>query len=179
MIYLFLAPGFEESEALVPLDLLRRAGLDVQTVGVNTKNITGAHGITVKCDITRREAVTEGLEMIILPGGMPGTRNLQRSAGVGRLIDYAFQHDLWVGAICAAPSILGGRGLLGGRRVTCYPGFENECAGAQVTGGFIETDGHLITAKGMGVALEFGIKLIECLRGPQEAQAVKAAIMCR
>lgn len=179
MIYIFLAPGFEEGEALVPLDILRRAGQTVQTVGVREKMITGSHGIRVECDITVDEAVPDGLEMVILPGGMPGTRHLQQDAGVGRLVDYAFQNDLWIGAICAAPSVLGSRGLLEGRRATCYPGFESECTGAQMTGGFLEVDGRLVTAKGMGVATEFGLTLAGCLAGEAEAEKIRAAIMCR
>lgn len=179
MIYIFLAPGFEEGEALVPLDILRRAGQAVQTVGVREKMITGSHGIRVECDITIEEAVTDGLEMVILPGGLPGTRHLQQDADVGRLVDYAFQNDLWVGAICAAPSVPGSRGLLRGRRATCYPGFEEECAGAEMTGAFLEADGRLITAKGMGVATEFGLKLAGCLAGEAGAERIRAAIMCR
>ena len=116
MIYVFLANGFEECEALAPVDILRRGGLDVKTVGVGGKTVSGSHGIPVVCDITEDEAVTDGLEAIVLPGGMPGTLNLEKSNSVQRFIDFAVQNGLIIGAICAAPSILGHKGLLRGKK---------------------------------------------------------------
>lgn len=117
--------------------------------------------------------------MIVLPGGMPGTRNLEADERVQHFITLAFERELYVGAICAAPSILGHRGLLRGKRVTCFPGFEVDCEGADVTGGFLERDHKLVTAKGMGVALDFGLALVECLKGRGEAEKLKAAVMSR
>ncbi|RGB65139.1 MULTISPECIES: DJ-1 family glyoxalase III [Oscillospiraceae] len=179
MVYLFLAPGFEEAEALVPLDLLRRAGVEVKAVGVGGSRIAGAHGIEISCERTIEACADGGLEMIVLPGGMPGTRNLEADERVQHFITLAFERELYVGAICAAPSILGHRGLLRGKRVTCFPGFEGDCEGADVTGGFLERDHKLVTAKGMGVALDFGLALVECLKGRGEAEKLKAAVMSR
>ena len=116
MIYVFLASGFEEVEALSPVDLLRRAGKDVKLVGVTGKSVTGAHGITVECDLTAGEIVLGNeLEMIVLPGGMPGTLNLEKSEVVQTAVDFCYDRGIFIGAICAAPSILGHKGLLAGR----------------------------------------------------------------
>jgi len=176
MIYLFIAPGFEEIEALATLDVLRRAELEVQSVGVGGKTITGAHGITVACDIAESEAVTDGLEMVVLPGGMPGTLNLEKSQTVQRFIDWAVEHGLWLAAICAAPSILGHKGLLEGKRVTCFPGYETQLGGAVHSGNRVERDGRLITGKGAGAAVLFGLKLVECLLGKERADLLEASL---
>ena len=125
MIYVFLADGFEETEAIAPIDLLRRAGKDVVTVGVGDNIIRGSHGIPVVTDTIAQEApLTDELEMIVLPGGMPGTLNLEKSDYVQRAIDYCVSNNKYIGAICAAPSILGHMGLLKGRKAVCYEGFE-------------------------------------------------------
>lgn len=135
MVYVFLADGFEEVEALTPVDLLRRAGAEVRTVGVGSKNITGAHGITVACNMSEDEAAEsikeapEALEMTVLPGGMPGTLNLGKSGTVSHFLDAAAECGAFIGAICAAPSVLGAKGLLRGRRAVCYPGFEDKLTG--------------------------------------------------
>lgn len=180
MIILFLADGFEEAEALVPLDLLRRAGCDIQTVSISDeRTVTGSHGIPVVCDLTGRELITEGLEMVVLPGGMPGTSNLMQSPLVARYLETAAERGLYIAAICAAPSVPGQLGLLRGKRATCFPGFEDKLTGAIFTGEPVERDGKLITAKGMGVALEFGLALVEALKGEQESARIKAAIQCR
>lgn len=183
MTLCFLADGFEEAEALVPVDLLRRAGVKVLLVGVGDRSVCGSHGISVTCDIRIQELdpdhLPEPVEMILLPGGMPGTENLYQSSLVRQWVKDAFAGGLWVGAICAAPSIPGRMGLLEGRRATCYPGFESYLTNAQYTGSFLECDGRLVTAKGMGVAHEFGLKLIECLKGSEAAAQIKAAAMCR
>ena len=128
MIYVFLASGFEEIEALAVVDILRRAELEVQTVavGVGEKTVRGAHGIPVVADVTEEQAKPEGLEMVVLPGGMPGTLNLEKSQTVQEFLQLASNNGLWIGAICAAPSILGHNGLADGKRVTCYPGFESQ-----------------------------------------------------
>ena len=130
MVYLFLADGFEEIEALTPVDLLRRAGVSVKTVGVTGKCVTGSHKIKVEADVTIDEAIRDlsdasvELEMIVLPGGMPGAKNLDESEGVDRFIKEALSRDAYLAAICAAPMVYGKRGLLEGRDATCYPGFE-------------------------------------------------------
>lgn len=179
MVYVFLAPGFEEVEALAPVDILRRARAEVRTVGVGGPVITGAHGIPVQCDITAAEAEEKGLEMAILPGGMPGAANLEASAEVQRLLDHCAANGLWIGAICAAPFVLGHKGLLRGRRATCYPGFETELEGAEYTAALVEQDGRYITGKGPGAALEFGFRLAEALRGREIAAKLREAMQCR
>lgn len=179
MIYLFLAPGFEEVEALFPLDLLHRANLEVRTVGIGGGTVTGAHGITVTADMTDNHYLTlndTSPDMIILPGGMPGTLNLDASEAVEHAIRAAVAADAYLGAICAAPLILGRRGLLEGRRATCYPGFEDELTGAIEIGGKVIRDGKIITATGMGVAMEFGLELIRVLIDPETADKIKEAI---
>ena len=120
MVYVFLADGFEECEALAPAVILRRGGIDLKTVGVTGKTVTGAHGIPVICDITADEAVKEDLSAVILPGGMPGTLNLKKSRAVQEFIDFAAEKGLIIGAICAAPSILGAKGLLKNKKATCF-----------------------------------------------------------
>lgn len=205
MIYMFLAPGFEEVEALAPLDLLRRAGLKVTTVavrdaayaatlqhyrdiGTSATNlwskdsllVTGAHGITVTADIT--EAAFAGHlfqdfapEALILPGGMPGTTNLDASPLVESALELAAAKDAYLCAICAAPLVLGKRGYLVGKRATCYPGFESYLEGATV-GGKVIRDGKVITAAGMGVAQEFGFEIISALVSPEKAGEIREAI---
>ena len=204
MIVMFLAPGFEEVEALAPLDLLRRAGLKVVTVavreaktnilmsrlaniGVSACNlwdeaptVTGSHGITVTADLTE-SAFTGYLngkfapEAVILPGGMPGTTNLDASPVVEKTLELAAAKDAYLCAICAAPLVLGKRGYLNGKRATCFPGFEEYLTGATV-GGKVIRDGKIITAAGMGVAQEFGLEMISALVSPEKAGEIRAAI---
>lgn len=180
MIYMFLAAGFEETEALCPLDLLRRAGLKVSTVGIGGKFVTGAHGITVEADMTDTAYISlrdNNPDMIILPGGMPGTINLDASDAVAYAIRTATESGAYLAAICAAPLILGRRGLLKGRRATCYPGFEAELVGALEIGGRVIRDGKIITAVGMGAAAEFGFELISVLKNPETAGKIREAIL--
>ena len=176
MIYMFLANGFEEVEALFPLDLLRRAGLDVRTVGVGSQTLTGAHGITVLADLGEQDVVWEGLEMVILPGGMPGTNHLQACPTVQKAIDEALARDAYLAAICAAPKILGERGLLKGKHATCFPGFEACLEGALLSPDKVVCDGKLVTAAGMGVAKEFGLTLVALLTDEDTAQNIDRAI---
>ena len=179
MIYVFLADGFEEIEALCPIDIMRRAGLSVITVGISKKEIIGAHGITVLADITDSELNFEGsIELIFLPGGMPGTKNLDASSSVHRMIDMALEQNSYIAAICAAPMILGKRGLLQGKEAVCYPGFEEYLIGADIpTHKNIVRDGNIITAKGMGVATEFGLTLTFILCGKEKANSLRHAII--
>lgn len=169
MVYVFLANGFEECEALVPVDILRRGGIAAQTVGIGGSEITGAHGIKVCCDIIENEICKDGLQAVILPGGMPGTLNLEKSRAVQRAIDFAAESGLIIGAICAAPSVLGHKGLLRGKRATCFPDFENELIGAEFTNESAVRDGNIITACGAGAAFEFGFLLLEALSGDKAA----------
>ena len=177
MVYMFLAEGFEEVEALCPLDILRRAGVKVKTVGVGSKNICGAHNICVATDITIDEFCDNEPEMIILPGGMPGTLNLDGCATVHCTIDSAVKCNAYIAAICAAPSILGKRDLLVGKEAICYPGFESTLNGAKISEKRVVTDGKIITAAGMGVALDFALVLVKLLCGTDKAEEIKKSIL--
>ncbi len=180
MIYLFLAQGFEEIEALTPVDVLRRGKADVVTVGVGGRTVRGSHGIVVGADISDDEIKSfNGVEAVILPGGMPGTLNLEANATVQKAIRYCAENGLLIGAICAAPSILGHAGLLENRHAVCFPSFELELKGSIATDDFVCRDGNIITAKGMGVSLEFALKLLEALKGPETAEKVRTSLQCR
>ena len=177
MIYMFLANGFEEIEALCPLDLLRRAGLEVTTVGIGGEMICGSHGITVAADIPEGMYADAAPDMIILPGGMPGSKNLDESRTVDVALKAAARRGAYIAAICAAPMVLGHRGLLEGKEAICYPGFEKELTGATISDKKVVRDGNIITAAGMGVALEFGLKLVEALKGAQAAEELRSAVL--
>ena len=180
MIYVLLADGFEEMEAIAPIDLLRRAGCAVETVAVGEKlTVVGAHGIGIQADRLIADVSTDGLEAVILPGGMPGTLNLEADETVQSLIGYAQDHDLILGAICAAPSILGHRGFLKGKHAVCYPGFEKDLVGATVETASVVTDGKVITAKGAGVADQFGLALVAALADEKTADTLREGIQCR
>lgn len=177
MIYVFLANGFEEIEALAVVDVLRRAELDVLTVGVGEDFVIGSHQIPVAADIYERDLVLdENVQAIVLPGGMPGTLNLEKSPIVQKAIDWAIEKEKLVCAICAAPSILGHKGLLEGKTATCFPGFEEELFGANVSKEFVVKDDNIITAKGMGSAIEFGLQIAEILANPLEVKKIRASL---
>lgn len=179
MIYVFLADGFEETEAIAPIDLLRRAGKEVITVGVGKKNITGSHGIPVTADTSTVEISTEfeNLEMIVLPGGMPGTLNLEADSTVQKAIDFCMENNRFIGAICAAPSILGHKGILKNKNAVCYKGFEKELEGALIKNVPAVADGNIITSRGAGTALHFGLKLIEVLISAEKSSEIKESIL--
>ena len=177
MIYVFLANGFEEIEALSPVDILRRAGKQVQTVGVGGDIITGSHGIPVKTDIKASEiTLGNALEMIVLPGGMPGTLNLEKSETVQTAVDFCAERKIWIGAICAAPSILGHKGLLENRKAIAYPGFETQLTGAEISAHSVVQSDFIITAQGAGAAVPFGLKLAEVLTSADKAKALADGI---
>ena len=175
MIYMFLAEGFEEVEALAPLDLIRRAGLEIKTVGVGSKTVVGSHGIPVVADITENEFSDNAPDMVILPGGMPGTKNLDASAIVHKAIADAVKNDAYVCAICAAPMILGKLGLLREKNAVCYPGFEEYLDGATLPDKKVVRDGKVITAKGMGAAIEFGLAIVSALKDEKTADDLATA----
>lgn len=177
MIYMFLADGFEEIEALCPLDLMRRAELAVTTVGIGSRQITGAHGITVQADMLDSDYTDNAPTMVFLPGGMPGTRNLAASKTVENAILNAKQTDAYIAAICAAPSILGDMGLLSGKEAICYPGFEDRLSGAKISENRVVLDGKILTAAGMGVALEMGLKIVESFCGQESASNLRHAVL--
>jgi len=184
MVYVFLADGFEEIEALTPVDLLRRAGVEVKTVGVTGKTVTGSHGIRVEADMSIERAKScldkgDIPDMVVLPGGMPGARNLDASPVVTGFCTAAAAADKWVAAICAAPMVLGRLGLLRGKKAVCYPGFEDTLLGADVQGEgcACARDGKVITGRAMGAAVEFGLALVEALKGEGTANELRAAIL--
>ncbi len=174
---MFLADGFEEVEALCPLDILKRAGIPVRTVGVTGKEVTGSHGIRVTADLGPKEYNGEGLSGIILPGGMPGTLNLDASPMVDEAIYEAYNGGYLVCAICAAPSVLGKRGLLNGVKAVCFPGFESKLEGAILTDARVQRDGNIITAVGMGAAYEFGLEIVAAHKSREEACELAKAFL--
>lgn len=179
MIYVFLANGFEEIEGLTVVDFLRRAELEVCTVGVGGKLITGAHNIPVFCDLDESEVkLDESLEAVVLPGGMPGTLNLEKCETVKSAVNYCAENDRFICAICAAPSVLGHMGLLKGKKACCFPGFENELEGAEVVGDFVCRDGKIITAKGMGAAIDFSKEIAACFIDDNKAKKIKESLQC-
>lgn len=173
MIYVLLADGFEEIEALAFTDILRRSQIDVMTVSVNGETkVTGSHGITVLADTVISDVDKSILMGVVLPGGMPGTLNLQSSNETADLIKFAYDNKKYLGAICAAPMILGEMGLLNGKRATCYPGFEKHLAGAITTSEKVVCDGLFITSKGAGTASNFAHCFITELKGKKIADEV-------
>ena len=178
MIYLFLAEGFEEVEALSPLDVLRRAGAEIKTVGIGGRTIKGSHNVPFICDIEESDAEFDSrLQGIILPGGMPGTVNLENNETVQAAIDYCYEKGLLIAAICAAPSILGHKGIINkDSKAVCFPGFEDALGGAEISGSFVCEDGNIITAKGMGSAIEFGLRIAARFQTKEENEALRASL---
>ena len=160
MIIVLLAEGFEEIEALTPVDMLRRGGLDVKTVGVSSKTVVGSHGIAVVCDMTTDEVDLNNVTMAIFPGGIPGSLNLDASPYTDKVIDSVLSREGHLAAICAAPLVFGRRGLLKGKKATCFPGFESELVGADVHSDDFVTDGNITTGKGMEYSLPFAKELV-------------------
>lgn len=179
MVYVFLANGFEIIEALAPVDVLKRAGVEVKTVGVGSLTVTASCGIDVVCDISIDNFDFYNVEAIVLPGGMPGTVNLEENEIVQKTIDNAMNINIPVCAICAAPSILGHKGLLKGKNAICFPGFEDALEGAEISSDYVVCDGNIITAKGAGVCIDFGLEIVKKLRGEDEAQTVRKQIQCK
>lgn len=174
MVYILLADGFEEAEALVPADLLRRADVRVALVGVTGPVVTGAHGIKVCSDCPVEQVNAEEMEMLVVPGGLGGVQNVAASPVAMELVKQAADDGKWLAAICAAPSlVLGPAGLLKERRAVCYPGMEDTMTGALAQKGCsVVTDGNIVTGEGPGAAFEFGLKLVEALKGGEIARKV-------
>lgn len=172
-----LANGFEEIEALTPVDILRRGGVEVKTVGVTGKTVTGAHGIAVEADIMLSETDVCAMDMLVLPGGTDGTANLDRSREVHEFLTYAYNNNKFIAAICAAPKILGYDGILCGKRATCYPGMEKYLIGAQKTGEKVTRDGKIITSNGMGSSLDFALALLEAMTDESTAEKTAKAVL--
>lgn len=182
MIYCFLADGFEEIEAITTVDMLKRVGIEIKTVAVSEdKSLTvcGAHNIPVVCDMHIDDTkADENLLGVFLPGGMPGTTNLDNSDKVRALISFCDKNDRYIFAICAAPSVLGHMGLLDGRKATCYPGFEAELTGAEYTAEPSTQDGKIITGKGPGATVNFAALIITELAGADVAAKITSAMQC-
>ncbi len=172
MVYVMFADGFEETEAIEPIDILKRGGVDVVTVGVKDKTVTGSHGITIITDIGIEEVDPEKMELLMLPGGV-GHEILDASNEVHGLINYAVANGLYIAAICAAPSILGKKMLLEGKKATCFPGYEKYLYGADVVSDKAVVDGKFITAKGAGAAADFGFEMLTVLKNRETADKVK------
>ncbi len=177
MVYVFLAEGFEEVEALIPVDLLRRSGVAVQTVGVTGKTVVSSHQVPITADVLPEEVDLDTAEMIYLPGGLPGAHNLHDSAFVRECIEKMDARGAYIAAICAAPSVvLGKMGMLNGRCATCYPGMESGMEGAEAKPVPFVQDGHFITGRGAGAAFALGLQMCELLCGKQKADATAAAV---
>ena len=178
MVYVFLAQGFEEIEALAVVDVLRRAELEVKTVGVTGEIVGGSHGIVVACDTVEGVIDPSAAELIVLPGGIPGTLNLEKSDVVKEAIRSAMVDNRYVGAICAAPSILGHMGYLDEREITCYPGFESQMPKAYYTGEQVVVSDNIIMGKGAGAAVDFALKLVEVMVSSARAKALRESMQC-
>lgn len=180
MIYVFLAHGFETTEALTTVDILRRGRLDVKTVAVGTQDnvVTSSHNIQVVADMNESEISKEDLQGVILPGGMPGTTNLGASEVVLDYTSYCSDNNLIVGAICAAPSVLGKLGILQGKNAVCFPGFEDELKGSVISDDFVVTDGLIVTGKGMGATIPFALQLLAMFKDEETANNVHSSLQC-
>jgi 4-methyl-5(b-hydroxyethyl)-thiazole monophosphate biosynthesis len=175
--YIFLANGFEEIEAIAPIDIFRRANIEVITVSISdSKEVTGAHGVPILADSLFSEIDFNSDYLIFLPGGMPGTKNLDEHIGLKNLINMQVKAGKPIAAICAAPSILGKMGLLEGKEAICYPGFENQLLGAKISENKIAKSGTISTAKGAGIAIQFALKLVEEVKGKAEADRIANSI---
>ena len=180
MVYMLLGTGFEETEAIAPLDLLRRAGVQVQTVGVNGKIVYGGHQIGVEADILLEEMDLSQLEMIILPGGLGGVASARASQKAMDALKYAWENDKFVAAICAGPTVLADLGITDGRNATCYPGCEEGMGKANMQENVAcVRDGKLITGTSAGCAVKFGFQLISALKGDEAASAIAQQIVIR
>lgn len=179
MVYVLLGTGFEEMEAIAPIDLLRRAGIRILTVGVDGKTVTGSHGISVEADITLDQLDLTDLEMIVLPGGLGGVATVRSSQGALDALRFAYENNKYVAAICAGPTVLAELGIVGARRATCYPGCEGGMGAASMLEAACVTDGKLITGASAGCAIPFALALITALKGEDEAERIAKQIVIR
>ena len=180
MVYVLLGTGFEETEAIAPIDLLRRAGIEVLTVGIGGKLICGGHGIGVEADITLEEMDLTNLDMIVLPGGLGGVASIRASREAMAAVAFAAENGRYVAAICAGPTVLADLGITDGRKATCYPGCENNMGSAEVIPNeACVQDGNVITGTSAGCAIAFGLKLVAALKGETAAKTVAEQIVIR
>ena len=180
MVYMLLGTGFEETEAIAPLDLLRRAGVEIATVGVTGKTVYGSHHIGIEADILIGEMDLTNLDMIILPGGLGGVASARSSREAMDALKFAWDNGKFVAAICAGPTVLADLGITDGKNATCYPGCENGMGNAVMAeNAAVVQDGKLITGTSAGCAIPFGLKLIEALKGTEEAERITKQIVIR
>ena len=179
MVYMLLGTGFEETEAIAPLDLLRRAGIEVQTVGVNGKIVYGGHGIGIEADITIDEMDLSAMEMIVLPGGLGGVASIKASEQAMNAVRFSWEKGKYVAAICAGPTILAALGITDGKKATCYPGCEEQMGNAIMVSAAAVTDGRVITGTSAGCAVPFGLQLIAALKGQEAADTIARQIVIR
>ena len=175
---MLFANGYEEVEALMTVDLLKRAGVDIRLVSINDDmTVTGSHGISVTMDTKLSRIQLKEEDAIIIPGGMPGTMNLGVYVAVTGALKQMNRDGKIVAAICAAPSVLGKCGILEGKKATCYPGFEDKLIGAEIVNKAVVTDGNIITSRGLGTSMEFGFELIKKLISEEKAEDVREQIV--
>ena len=180
MVYMLLGTGFEETEAIAPLDLLRRAGVEVMTVGVNGKIVYGSHKIGIEADILLSEMDLTNLDMIILPGGLGGVTSVRASQEALNALRFAWENGKFVAAICAGPTVLADLGITSGKQATCYPGCEGGMGDAVMVADVAAVrDGRLITGTSAGCAVAFGLELVKTLKGEDEAERIKKQIVIR
>ena len=179
MVYMLLGTGFEETEAIAPLDLLRRAGVEILTVGLNGKVIRGSHGICVEADIEISQLDLTNLEMIILPGGLGGVASIRACKEAMEAVRFAWENGKYTAAICAGPTVLADLGITDGKNATCYPGCEVQMGTANMVKAAAVTDGKLITGTSAGCAIPFGLALIAALKGQEEADRIAQQIVIR
>lgn len=180
MVVVFFAEGFEEVEALATVDVLRRAKIDVKMIGIHERCVKGAHGISVEMDGGFEDIGSiDDVQCIVLPGGMPGSNNLKADTMVGKWLKTAEVNGKYVAAICAAPIVLGHFGIMEGKKFTCYPGFEKDLPNHSHVLEPVVTDDKLITARGVGVALDFGLEIVKHLKDPITSDALRAQMVMR
>lgn len=180
MVYVLLGTGFEETEAIAPVDLLRRAGVKVLTVGINGKTVYGGHGIGVEADITLSQMDLTQAEMIVLPGGLGGVASIRASKSAMDAVKFCWDNGKFVAAICAGPTILADMHITDNKNITCYPGCESDMGTANcIAGAACVRDGKLITGTSAGCAVSFGLKLIEALQGEEASKTVAEQIVIR
>ena len=179
MVYVLLGTGFEETEAIVPVDLLRRAGVTVLTVGLNGKLVYGGHSIGVEADITIEQMDLTQMDMIVLPGGLGGVSSILACQAALDAVDFAYENGKLIGAICAAPTILAKLGITDGKNTTCYPGCEESMGSANMVKAACVQDSNIITGTSAGCATAFGLKLIEALKGEEAKNKIAESIVIR
>lgn len=179
MVYIILGEGFEETEAIVPCDLLLRAGVDARFAGIGGREITGGHGITVCADCAAEETDLTKAEMLVLPGGLGGVASIQKSETVKKAVIRVYEDGGYAAAICAGPTVLAGLGITDGKRATCYPGCEAQMGSALICEGNAVIDGRVITGRAPGAAFDFGLALVKVLRGEEAAKQVAAGAVYR